>query len=71
MAGDAAFRRRLDREVGRTRAILVESVEGESAATGRTEQFMPARLSGPAEPGAIVRARVTGHDGRQLIAEAR
>ena len=75
-AGDAALRRHLDRDIGQTRAILVEtvqtgSVQTGSAATGRTEQFMPARLSGPAEPGAIVRARVTGHDGRQLIAEAR
>ncbi|TCT11767.1 threonylcarbamoyladenosine tRNA methylthiotransferase MtaB [Tepidamorphus gemmatus] len=63
--GEAALIRHLDGEVGCERHVLVETGE-----TGRTEHFTPVRFDGPAEPGAIVRARVTGHDGRRLTAVA-
>jgi threonylcarbamoyladenosine tRNA methylthiotransferase MtaB len=63
--GEAALARHLDDEVGREREVLVETGE-----TGRTEQFTPVRFDRRAEPGAIVRARVTGHDGRRLTAVA-
>ena len=62
-AGELALRRHLDAQVGRQRRILAES-----HALGRTEQFMPVRLSAPAMPGALIDVRVTGHDGRHLLA---
>ena len=64
--GEEALRRHLASEVGARRQVLVETND-----MGRTEHYLPARLAGPAEPGAIVRARVSGHDGRQLMAEVR
>ncbi|MDQ4062192.1 MAG: tRNA (N(6)-L-threonylcarbamoyladenosine(37)-C(2))-methylthiotransferase MtaB, partial [Pseudomonadota bacterium] len=63
--GEAALIRHLEAEVGRERRILVETAE-----TGRIEPFTPARLAAPAEPGTVLRARITGHDGRRLLAEA-
>ncbi len=63
--GEAALGRHLDAEVGRYRRVLVETGE-----TGRTEQFTVVLLDRAAEPGAIVQARVTGHDGRRLSAVA-
>jgi hypothetical protein len=45
------------------RRVLVES--GDS---GRSEHFMPVRFGRVAEPGTIVEARITGHDGSRLIA---
>jgi threonylcarbamoyladenosine tRNA methylthiotransferase MtaB len=61
--GAAALSRRLDREVGATRSILAET-----AASGRTEHFLPIRLARPMEPGTIVEMTVASHDGRQLMA---
>jgi threonylcarbamoyladenosine tRNA methylthiotransferase MtaB len=61
--GAVALRRHLDGEVGRERAILVESPN-----LGRTPQFASVRLAVPAEPGAVLRARLTGHDGQSLRA---
>jgi threonylcarbamoyladenosine tRNA methylthiotransferase MtaB len=43
-------------------------VLAESAALGRTEQFLPVRLNAPVEPGAIVDLTIADHDGRQLLA---
>ncbi|HME30880.1 MAG TPA: tRNA (N(6)-L-threonylcarbamoyladenosine(37)-C(2))-methylthiotransferase MtaB [Pseudolabrys sp.] len=61
--GEAALRRHLDLEIGARRRVLAES-----RALGRTEQFMPVRLTPSVEPGVIVELTVTGHDGRQLMA---
>ncbi len=61
-AGDAALRRHLDAEVGQVRRVLAES--GDS---GRSEHFTPVRFGSTVEPGVIVEARVTGHDGSRLI----
>ena len=61
--GDEALRRHLDREIGATRNVLVESGQ-----TGRTEHFTPVRLAAAYAPGTIVNLAVTGHDGRQLLA---
>jgi threonylcarbamoyladenosine tRNA methylthiotransferase MtaB len=61
--GDAALRRHLDSEIGAQRRVLTET-----PTLGRTEQFTKVRLAGSAEPGAIVDVKVTGHDGRQLLA---
>ncbi|MGU3539092.1 tRNA (N(6)-L-threonylcarbamoyladenosine(37)-C(2))-methylthiotransferase MtaB [Methylobacterium sp. A54F] len=60
-AGAAALHRHLDGEVGALRRVLAER-----GGTGRTEGFTPVRLA--AEPGSLVDVRITGHDGRALIA---
>ena len=65
--GAAALRLHLDGEIGARRSVLVESAD-DAGAIGRTEHFTPVRLSEPAAPGAIVAARMTGHDGRMLLA---
>ena len=61
--GQAALRRHLDGEVGRTRRVLVEST-----ALGRTDYFTPMRIGIEYAQGDVVDIRVTGHDGRQLLA---
>jgi threonylcarbamoyladenosine tRNA methylthiotransferase MtaB len=60
-AGEAALRRRLTREVGATREVLIES-----ATQGRTEHFLPVAIDGEA-PGAVRRLAIAGHDGARLI----
>jgi threonylcarbamoyladenosine tRNA methylthiotransferase MtaB len=64
-AGDAALGRHLDREVGQSRRILVEN-----GTLGRTEGFTAVRFSAPRRAGEIVDALISGHDGRQLVAES-
>jgi threonylcarbamoyladenosine tRNA methylthiotransferase MtaB len=59
--GDNALIRHLDAEVGCERLVLVET-----ELSGRTEQFTVARLDQAMPPGAIVKARITGHDGHRL-----
>ena len=61
--GAIALRRHLDAEVGATRRVLAES-----RAQGRTEQFTQVALGTETEPGAIVELKITGHDGKQLLA---
>jgi threonylcarbamoyladenosine tRNA methylthiotransferase MtaB len=61
--GEAALHRHLQNEVGAERRVLVETGE-----LGRTEQFTPVRLTTPGEPGAIIEVKITGHDGRHLLA---
>jgi threonylcarbamoyladenosine tRNA methylthiotransferase MtaB len=61
--GAQAFRQRLDAEVGMTRRVLTEA-----HGIGRTEQFIQVRLATPLEPGRILDLKMTGHDGRQLLA---
>jgi len=61
--GEAALRRHLDSEVGRLKRVLTEA-----GGIGRTEQFTPVKLAGPAARGLMLDLTVAGHDGRQLIA---
>jgi threonylcarbamoyladenosine tRNA methylthiotransferase MtaB len=58
-----ALRKRLDAEIGATRRVLTELRD-----IGRTEQFIQVRLATRFEPGRIVDLKMTGHDGRQLLA---
>jgi threonylcarbamoyladenosine tRNA methylthiotransferase MtaB len=61
--GEAALRRHLDAQVGRSHRVLTESRE-----LGRTEHFTRARLATPMQPGIILDVTITGHNGRQLLA---
>jgi threonylcarbamoyladenosine tRNA methylthiotransferase MtaB len=61
--GDAALRRHLESEIGKSRRVLTER-----GGIARTEQFTPVRLAGPAAPGNIIDLTMTGHDGRYLLA---
>ncbi|MEQ9198622.1 MAG: tRNA (N(6)-L-threonylcarbamoyladenosine(37)-C(2))-methylthiotransferase MtaB, partial [Rhodospirillales bacterium] len=63
-AGELAFRSWLDGKMGDTIRVLIEK-----DASGHSEDFAPVRLSGAAEPGDIVTARVTGRAESQLLAE--
>ena len=60
-AGEAALRKRLAREVGATRNVLIES-----AAQGRTEHYLPVAIAGDV-PGAVRALTITGNDGARLI----
>ncbi len=62
--GERALARHLDAEIGRDRLVLVEQ-----DTNGRTEQYTAALLDRVLPSGSIVKARVTGHDGRRLAAE--
>ncbi len=63
--GDAALTRHLDRHVGATADALVER-----AGFARLADFSAVRLpAGPARDGALVRVRVTGHDGGELAGD--
>ena len=61
--GEAALGGRLDAEVGAERRVLAEKDDG-----GYSEHFLPVRFVRAVEPGTVVAARVTGHDGSRLIA---
>ena len=62
--GDTALRRRLDGEIGAVRHVLAESPNG-----GRSEHFTPVRfVGGRSSRASSSRRRITGHDGRRLIA---
>ncbi|TIN99265.1 MAG: tRNA (N(6)-L-threonylcarbamoyladenosine(37)-C(2))-methylthiotransferase MtaB, partial [Mesorhizobium sp.] len=60
--GEAAYRRHLAALAGTRQSILIER-DG----LGRTEGFTLAAI-GVGQPGEIVEAVVTGHDGARLIA---
>lgn len=62
--GDAAYARHLASLDGTRQRILIER-----PGLGRTEGFMLAALEG-GQPGQIIEARVTGHDGERLTAVA-
>src|ERR1700704_3774812 len=55
--GEAALQRRLASEVGSVRQVLIES-----PTQGRTEHFVPVAIAG-AVPGAVLTAKMVGHDG--------
>ena len=61
--GEAALRAHLDAQIGARRRVLAES-----RARGRPEQFIPALLNSPVEPGALLDITIAAHDGRQLLA---
>ena len=63
-AGDAAATRFLESRVGLTERVAVER-EG----AGRTEQFAPVALRGPARPGSVREARVRRVEAGRLVAE--
>jgi threonylcarbamoyladenosine tRNA methylthiotransferase MtaB len=62
-AGEAAAARFYESQIGHVADVLAET---ESA--GHTEHFAPVRIA--AAPGALLRARITGHDASGLLAEA-
>ncbi len=63
-AGDAALVRHLDAQVGRVLSGLIER-EG----VARAEDFTEIAFIGAAEAGTIRSMRVTGHDGKRVLAE--
>jgi threonylcarbamoyladenosine tRNA methylthiotransferase MtaB len=58
--GEAALRRRLDRELGQQRSVLIES-----PTQGRTEHFIAVDISGET-PGAVRTFTISGNDGARL-----
>ena len=63
-AGEAALARHLQRQVGRTLNGLIER-----GGVARAEDFTEIGFMGDAPAGQVVPLRVTGHDGRRLLAE--
>jgi threonylcarbamoyladenosine tRNA methylthiotransferase MtaB len=61
--GALALGRHLEAQVGATRRVLMET--GDS---GRTEQFARVLFAAAAAPGTMLDAKISGHDGRQLLA---
>jgi threonylcarbamoyladenosine tRNA methylthiotransferase MtaB len=64
-AGERQLRAFITEQVGREISLLTET-----ATTGHTEHFAPARLALPAGVGRVLRARITGVDEKTLLAEA-
>jgi threonylcarbamoyladenosine tRNA methylthiotransferase MtaB len=62
--GEAALRRRLAAEVGKSREVLIES-----GSQGRTEHYVPVAISGET-PGTVRTLAATGHDGERLLVHA-
>jgi threonylcarbamoyladenosine tRNA methylthiotransferase MtaB len=58
--GDLALRRRLQSEIGKTRAVLIES-----DSQGRTEHYLPVAIAGR-QVGSVLPIRIGGHDGERL-----
>ncbi|MGX6648671.1 tRNA (N(6)-L-threonylcarbamoyladenosine(37)-C(2))-methylthiotransferase MtaB [Maricaulaceae bacterium MS644] len=63
--GDEALRRHLQRRVGATLTVIMEK-----PGFARADDFSPVLLDAPARPGALLQARITGHDGERLIGQA-
>jgi threonylcarbamoyladenosine tRNA methylthiotransferase MtaB len=59
-AGEAAYRRHLERLVGRPVRALVER-----AGRARAEDFTEVAFEGEATPGAVIAGMISGHDGRR------
>jgi threonylcarbamoyladenosine tRNA methylthiotransferase MtaB len=62
-AGEKAVARHLAGQVGRSHRVLLENPH-----MGRTEQFTEVRFAAAQPESQIVEARITGHDGKHLIA---
>ncbi|WP_298969136.1 tRNA (N(6)-L-threonylcarbamoyladenosine(37)-C(2))-methylthiotransferase MtaB [uncultured Roseobacter sp.] len=61
--GAAQVQRHLEKQVGHSHRILMES-----PTMGRTEQFCEVRFSTPQQEGSIVQVPITGHDQTRLLA---
>ncbi|WP_299507207.1 tRNA (N(6)-L-threonylcarbamoyladenosine(37)-C(2))-methylthiotransferase MtaB [uncultured Roseobacter sp.] len=61
--GAAQVQRHLEKQVGQSHRILMES-----PTMGRTEQFCEVRFSTPQQEGSIVQVLITGHDQTRLLA---
>ena len=64
-AGAASLARHLAAQAGRTVEVLTET-----PTMARTAQFTEVEITTPQAEGALVRARIEGHDGRRLLARA-
>ena len=62
--GAEALQRHLSARVGSQMTVLVEK-----PGQGRADDFTPVRMDAPARAGALIKARMTDHDGAKLIAE--
>jgi threonylcarbamoyladenosine tRNA methylthiotransferase MtaB len=62
-AGDAALQRHLTAQIGKTHHILMESPR-----MGRTEQFTEVHMANDHPEGQIITAKITGADGKALLA---
>jgi threonylcarbamoyladenosine tRNA methylthiotransferase MtaB len=62
-AGQAALARHLGAQVGRVHRVLTEG-----PTMGRTGQFAEVAFAAPQPEGAVVEARILGHDGARLLA---
>ncbi len=63
-AGEAGLARHLERQTGRTLSALVER-----PGVARADDFTEIAFTGEAPVGELAAVRVTGHDGRRLLAE--
>jgi threonylcarbamoyladenosine tRNA methylthiotransferase MtaB len=63
-AGEAALRRHLDVQIGRSLRVLTER-----GGMARAEDFTPVRGAG-VTPGHIVEVKIAGHDGKRRVAAA-
>jgi threonylcarbamoyladenosine tRNA methylthiotransferase MtaB len=64
LAGEAALHRHFEAQIGKTLRVLTER-----GGLARAEDFTPARISG-VDAGQILAAKITGHDGKSLLANA-
>jgi threonylcarbamoyladenosine tRNA methylthiotransferase MtaB len=62
-AGEHAFRRHLQAQIGRTHSVLIETAD-----LGRTGGFAPVRFSTAMTPGRIVETRIVAADANELVA---
>lgn len=62
--GNTCLQHFLTKQIGSAVDVLLERPN-----IGRTPQFAEVQLTGPAQAGAVARARITGSDGRRLLAE--
>ena len=62
--GGELLRRHFANEIGKSRRVLVE----QSGVEGRSEHFMPVKLSRGLARGTIAEVRIAGHDDRGLLA---
>ncbi len=62
--GDTLLHRHFANEIGKSRRVLVEN----SGTEGRSEHFMPVKLSRPFARGTIAEIRIAGHDAKGLLA---
>ena len=62
--GDAALQKHLNGLTGQQIDVLVEQPE-----SGHAADFTPVRLTAPGPSGQIIKAQITGHDGKTAIAD--